>query len=976
MGLLLGLVACDPGGRLDQLTPQPPPATPLLLGVTAESPGIGAAATAGPEQPLVTADAPILLPTPTYDATRPAWTILYYASADTAGRAGFVWDDLNEMEAAGPTDQVQVIAQIDWPTDGPAATAEALRYKVNPDADPAQLASEAVATLGEVNMGDPVALAEFVSWAIATYPANRYALFLGDFGGGWRGCCFDATTGATGESDHLSLTDIDQALANAAGQTGARLEVIAFTAGLMSDLDVLQTMQSHAAFAVASAGLMPGSGWDYNAVLTQLNADPLVDGRQLAGDLVTAYVNYQRQIAGDEFVGLAAVDLARVPVVTAAVETLALTLGNDPALHGAIAAEGRRGAQRYGAAAGDPAIAAVDLLQASAIIAESAPAGELQTAATAVSSAVAESLVAYDHGLGLPAGRGVAIYWPATPAAFDPLYNQVTRLPSWAAYLTAAEPAPIDALRVIVESAPRDPIHIANPALMRAEVIGQRLDEVALVADQEAADGRRVLRQYQPVEPAPLTLAGGTSATLWRDGRHESLIIWDATAAYLADAAGAGDFAVLRAVDPSPIGSQLIAAGRIRPAGGEGGMVGTAIFNEVDAASQRLWATAAVSSGTRLVGELAPQAGDVFQADTIFVRPDGAPTAEPGVALVFDDAPAIYHSTRPLPAGRYAVGVRAQPLTGASVQTTQPLAVDPAGAATGFRAFVDAGNNAQLLYPADWLPPVPQDDVTFTSNISGTAQMQIRYYPGWTADLAALQTEVLTTFGEVSILLQEPTTVGAEAVPALRTAYGYDSAEQGARTGMFLTFLKDGVGYVVDLDAPREQETATLATIGTIAATWQFLPQRLGFGPERWAALNVADFRLSYPAGYSYQEFNSWHRFAADARTFVAVRIQPGGRTPAEAMTGLLQTAAEGVAGFTADEPQRLFYGGHLWERNDFRYTDSDGANVAGLLLSRLEGETEIAVWAEGPDPADELLQTIWLPTAASIERIPPPPSG
>ena len=64
--------------------------------------------------------------------------------------------------------------------------------------------------------------------------------------------------------------------------------------------------------------------------------------------MVTAYVNYQRQIAGDEFVGLAAVDLARVPVVTAAVETLALTLGNDPALHGAIAAEGRRGAQRYG----------------------------------------------------------------------------------------------------------------------------------------------------------------------------------------------------------------------------------------------------------------------------------------------------------------------------------------------------------------------------------------------------------------------------------------------------------------------------------------------------------------------------------------------------------------------------------------------------------------------------------------------------
>ena len=36
---------------------------------------------------------------------------------------------------------------------GGRTPAEAVRYKVNPDADTAQLASEAVATLGEVNMG-------------------------------------------------------------------------------------------------------------------------------------------------------------------------------------------------------------------------------------------------------------------------------------------------------------------------------------------------------------------------------------------------------------------------------------------------------------------------------------------------------------------------------------------------------------------------------------------------------------------------------------------------------------------------------------------------------------------------------------------------------------------------------------------------------------------------------------------------------
>jgi hypothetical protein len=254
--------------------------------------------------------------------------------------------------------------------------------------------------------------------------------------------------------------------------------------------------------------------------------------------------------------------------------------------------------------------------------------------------------------------------------------------------------------------------------------------------------------------------------------------------------------------------------------------------------------------------------------------------------------------------------------------------------------------------------------------------MQVRYYPGWTGDLATLQNEVMGTFGQVSILLNEPAQVGADAIAAMRTAYGYESAEKGARTGVFLTFLKDGVGYVVDMDAPRADEAATLAAINTVAATWQFLPERLGFGTEPWGMLNVGEFHIGYPNNFAYQEFNNWHRFVADAQTFAAVRIQPGERTAAEAMAGLIQTAAEGVTSFTAGEPQRLFYSGQLWERNDFSYVDANGAIVSGLLLSHRDGDMEIAFWAEAPDPPGELVETLFLPIAASIERIPAPPSG
>ena len=961
----LALAGCDPGGRLAQLTPQPPAATPILLGVTTEPPP--------GSTPGATTAAPAPLPTATYDPARPAWTVLYYGGADN-DRAAFVWDDLNEMEAAGPLDQVRLVAQVDWPEGGPAGTAETVRYLIQPDTDPTQLASQAVATPGELNYGDPATLADFLAWGMATYPANRYALVLGDFGGGWAGCCFDA-----GAGDHLSLADLDGALATALGQTGgARLEIIAFAAGLMGQVDVLQVIQPYAAYAVASPGLIPGSSWDFQALASQLNADPFIDGRQVAGDWVTGFTNAQRQLEGEEYMTMAAVDLSRMTQVSAAVEALAVALGGDPPLYAALAAEARRGAQTYGGAALTDAhrIAAVDLLHAAAIMNEVSLPGDAQTAAAAVVAAVSEAVIAYDHGQGIAGGRGLALYWPAVPATLDPAYAATSRLPSWAAFLQAATP-PAGDTRLVLDGGPREVAGIGQPALMRAQLFARQVTEVALVADQATADGRRILRQLEIVQPTTQTLPGGTSAALWRDGWHESLIVWDASGSYLADAAGAGDYVPLRSADASPFGAQTGATGQFHRAGSDQSREATVVFAPGVAASSRLWLAVTAAGGARLVGEVRPAAGDVFQPATLLIDATGALSNVPGPSLVFDQTPALYRSARALPDGRYEVGLRAIGANGAPLTQTRPLTIDAAQGVAGFRAYVDVANAVEFLYPADWLPPATQDGITYTRNLSGTIQLQVRTYPSWAGDLATLQADVLGTFGEVSLLQQEPVTVGpAPGVAGLRVAYGYDSAESGPRSGAFLTFLNEGIGYVVDLDGPREAEAALLAVLDTVAATWQFLPPRLGFGPEPWSRMNVGDITLRYPAKFAYQEISGWHRFAADPQTFVAVRLQPAGRTPAEAMSGLLATASEGVAGFTADEPRRFFYAGHVWERNDFSYTDANGGIVQGLLLSRQDGETEIAVWAETPDGGADLFETAFLPTAASIERIAVAPSG
>lgn len=967
------LAGCDPGGRLAQLTPQAPVATPMILGVTTEPP-LGE---------TVVASTPSPIPTATDDPNQPAWTILYYAGADN-NRAGFVWTDLNEMEAAGLTNQVQVVAQTDWPIDSPAGINDLARYVIQPDVDPDHLASPPTA-LGEGNMGNPATLSDFLQWGMTSFPANRYALILGDFGGGWQGCCLDTDIGIPGESDHLSLPDLDQALAGAMSQTGKRLDVIAFSAGLMGQVDVLQVLQPYAAYAVASPSLLPGSVWDYQEILSALSANPLIEGDQYARDLVAAFASRQNRPDGDPYASMSAIDLAVLPRLATAIESMALSLGEDPDLRTAIAADARRGAQLYGSAALSDVerLAAVDLIHAAAILVEFSPPGDLQEAAVEVATAAAASVIAYERGAGCcPNGRGIAIYWPVTPQTLDPLYNQVTRLPTWGAYLANFVNNPSVAPIVTINNSPRTSVNISRPGIMAAEITGRQIDEVAIVATQLLADGRSVVRQYETITPAPVVLPAGTIVYFWPDGHQESLIIWDTIGGYLSDASGTGDFAVLRAVDPSPLGAQLVVAGYYQRPPGDILLDGNLTFQPDSGESSRFWVGIKVSSGARMIGEMRPAPGDIFQPKLSVIDNEDQQNIEPGVRLTFNEAGSIFRSARPLPEGAYAVGISATALGGSPTVDTTALSVMSEQLVDGYRAYVDAPHDVQFLYPVNWPPPDSQENITYAGNTFATVtdqvQMQVRYYPNWSGDLNGLQTEAISTFGDVSILLQEPVLVGGnEGVEGLRTAYGYQSAERGDRTGVFLTFIKNGVGYVVDLDGPQAQEADTLTTINTIAANWQFLPAQLGINAETWVSMNIGNYQMKYDPTFAHQPYNNWNRFAADPQTFIAVRIQPAGRTSAEAMTGLLSIAAEGVSQFAAEEPVRFYLGGAIWERNDFTYLDSNGNPIEGLLLSRLDNDQEIAIWAETPaNGSRNSIADIFLPVAASIRPLPTTPEG
>ncbi len=212
-----------------------------------------------------------------------AWTVMIYMAGDN-DLEGFALGDLNEMEFSGSTPQVNLLAEIDRSDLYDSSQGNwtgTRRYYITPDASTARLNSTEVGDVGEINSGDPAALADFAIWGMTTYPAEHYALVIWDHGGSWLGVATDDSA----ENDDITLLELDEALQRITSETGVeKLDLIGFDACLMGGLEVYETLAPYSRYSVGSAELIPGLGWDYFGAFAALTDDPTMDGLRLAGD--------------------------------------------------------------------------------------------------------------------------------------------------------------------------------------------------------------------------------------------------------------------------------------------------------------------------------------------------------------------------------------------------------------------------------------------------------------------------------------------------------------------------------------------------------------------------------------------------------------------------------------------------------------------------------------------------------------------
>jgi len=232
------------------------------------------------------------------------WTVLIYVSArNNLGIEAIA--DVNEMEAAGTTGRVNVVAELGRipgkPVFNPFASVQeepppqndwtgSRRFLILKDSDPLLVTSPVLSHDPDADLGDWRRLADFIKWGKSNFPARRYLLIVGGHGSGWRGVkppprnkgiSYDEVS-----KNHISPAELAQAI-----KAGGGVDVYASDACLMQTFEVIYDLRGAAEYVVGSQETTPGTGYNYELLLTRLDANP-GDARTAADIVVDAFVDY------------------------------------------------------------------------------------------------------------------------------------------------------------------------------------------------------------------------------------------------------------------------------------------------------------------------------------------------------------------------------------------------------------------------------------------------------------------------------------------------------------------------------------------------------------------------------------------------------------------------------------------------------------------------------------------------------------
>lgn len=339
---------------------------------------------------------------------RTKWTVLVYMNAASDLHPASVLN-MNQMESVAGNPQVRFVVQ--WKQSRaryPSSSFDGVRrYLVKPDSTN-QIASELLETDmvdGQgfsVDMGQADTLREFVLWGTANFPSDRTVLVLWSHGNGWarrpetegRAFSYDDQYGTA-----IQLWQMPSAL------TGLGLDVIAWDASLMQQLEVAYEVRGLARYVVGSEESPPADGYPYDRVFRVFRDGP----DKATNILCRAFVD--GTLANPPYatrkITQSVIETSRLDALAAAVDTLGLELAaNGGALVDAVP-QVRSLAQSYSRNNVRQYFDLVDLCLR--LESDSRVPGTVKGAAAAVRARVAEAVEYEGHNGQSPGSHGVSI---------------------------------------------------------------------------------------------------------------------------------------------------------------------------------------------------------------------------------------------------------------------------------------------------------------------------------------------------------------------------------------------------------------------------------------------------------------------------------------------------------------------------------------------------------------------------------------
>ncbi len=199
-------------------------------------------------------------------------------------------------------------------------------------------------SLGEINMGDPANLKDFIFWASQSYPSRRNVLILWNHGTGWsdyyasveamdylsrtgslhpvnepeedKAICQDATS-----FDELTLSEMKTVLDELASEESIYIDFFGMDACLMGMVEVAAEFEGQANYFIASPARIPLDGWPYDTIFDDLQINPFMSDSDLCSTIVQRF--YQSYISD---VCLAAFDMTFIGDIAEAIDNLGNTI--------------------------------------------------------------------------------------------------------------------------------------------------------------------------------------------------------------------------------------------------------------------------------------------------------------------------------------------------------------------------------------------------------------------------------------------------------------------------------------------------------------------------------------------------------------------------------------------------------------------------------------------------------------------------